>query len=65
MSNGQRRSMITNAAGRDYWSKVDKVFGPGPGKMASVSHKAKTNKLTKRYTHKSIRQKVRAYINFL
>jgi hypothetical protein len=49
--------------GKDYWSKVDKIFGPGYGRMMSISHKAKTNRLTKRYTHKSIRQKVRAWIN--
>lgn len=51
--------------GKDYWSKVDKVFGPGKGGMASISHRAGTNKLTKRLTHKSIRQKVRAWINSL
>lgn len=51
--------------GKDYWGKVDKVFGPGYGRMASISHRAHKNKLTKRYTHKSIRQKVRAYINSL
>jgi len=65
MARGQRQSMKTNCAGRDYWSKVDKVFGPGAGWMSSVSHRAGTNKLTKRYTHKSIRQKVRAWINQL
>lgn len=63
MSHGQRSSMLRNSRGKDYWSKVDKVFGPV--KMYCTSHKAGTNKLTKRYTHKSIRQKVRAYINSL
>ena len=62
MSHGQRRSMISNTAGRDYWNKVDKIFGPGAGHYASVSHKSKTNKLTKRHTHKSIRQKIKQFV---
>jgi hypothetical protein len=55
MAGGERQSRKTNVAGRDYWSKVDKVFGSGSGNRASVSHRAGSNKLTKRYTHKSIR----------
>lgn len=65
MATGQRASILRNSRGSDYWSKVDKVFGPGKGGMASISHRAGTNKLTKRLTHKSIRQKVRAWINSL
>jgi len=65
MSQGERASRLRNSRGRDYWSKVDKVFGPGQCRMWSVGNKSGINKITKRLTHKSIRQKVRAWINQL
>ena len=59
---GQRASILVNSSGKDYFKKRGFMFVCW-GKFASVSHKAKTNKLTKRFTNKSERQQIRAYLS--
>ena len=57
----ERAELKLNNCGKDYWKKrgfENKCWGW----MKSVSNRAGTNKLTKRFTNKSERQQVRLYI---
>jgi hypothetical protein len=58
---GQRASILRESAGKYYFKKRGFMFVCW-GKLTSVSHRSRTNKLTKRLTNKSERQQVRKYI---
>lgn len=62
MAKGQRSSILTNSRGADYWKKMG-FMKRTTGWMAGISHKAGTNKYTKRCTHKGIRQQVRQWLH--
>lgn len=61
MSHGERKSMLANHTGKEYWKK--RGFSKKAGWQKSISNRAGQNKLTKRFTNKSERMQVKNYLN--